>query len=100
MAPKVSPEIKYKILTFLELKWSYSVIIKYFKERNISISKFLISKIKKSSENSGNVVKKVDKRGEKVFKDHSRIWSQTRTQSPKEQWPNDSGPAPRSLIIK
>jgi hypothetical protein len=59
MAPKTSPEVEHKILTFLELNWSHSVIIKYFKNQNIVVNSGTISKIKKRKENSHKIVRKV-----------------------------------------
>ena len=42
-----SPEVKGAIWEFLKLGWSFSQIIKHFKQINVNISKGLISKIKK-----------------------------------------------------
>ena len=51
MAPKISPEVRHKIQAFLELGWSYSVIINYPEKQNISISKGMISKINNKNGN-------------------------------------------------
>ena len=65
MANKLSPVVKQQILTFLSLMWSHSVIIKYFKDRNIKLSKGNISYVKKKSLNSENNEEKVETRGRK-----------------------------------
>ena len=64
MPPKISAEVYYKVLAFLGLKLSFSVIIKELKKENLTISPGMISKIKSEKENPNKAVK-VDKRGRK-----------------------------------
>lgn len=56
--PKTNPELVGQIKCFLEQKWSYRVIINYFKKKKISVSLKLISKIKNNSENDNNLINK------------------------------------------
>jgi hypothetical protein len=73
MAPRLSPEVKVKIEVFLELKWSTSVIIKYFSEQNISVSVGSISNIRNKKENNQNVANKLETRGRKSVLSKSQL---------------------------
>lgn len=50
-----SPEVKSTIREFLKLRWSFSQIIKHFKQSNVNISKGLISKIKNNQEDDSSI---------------------------------------------
>lgn len=55
MASKLTPEWKARVRGFLDIGWSYSVIIKHLKSKNISISQSTISRLKNSDENSPKI---------------------------------------------
>jgi hypothetical protein len=56
---KFSPEVIGQFQSKIEKKWSYSIIISYFKKKNILVSKAYLSKI---SKNMKNPVKKSKKK--------------------------------------
>ena len=60
-----SAEVKSAIREFLRLRWSFSQIIKHFKQSNINISKELISKIKNNQENDSSIANHGNYRGRK-----------------------------------
>ena len=60
-----SPEVKGAIWEFLKLGWSFSQIIKHFKQINVNISKGLISKIKNNQENNSSIANHGNYRGRK-----------------------------------
>ena len=64
MPQKISPEVRIRIQTLLDLKWSYSMIIKDLKEKQLSISKSTILNIKNKKD-----LKEINK---KMFKKENR----------------------------
>ena len=60
-----SAEVKGAIREFLKLRWSFSQIIKHFKQSNVNISKGLISKIKNNQENDSSIANHGNHRGRK-----------------------------------
>lgn len=65
MVAKTTPEVEHQILGFLEIPWSYSVIIKHFAKKGIKIASGTITNIKKRNQNKVEKVKKVETRGRK-----------------------------------
>jgi lambda repressor-like predicted transcriptional regulator len=55
---KFSPEQLSTVRALLELRWSISAIIQYFKRKGVSISRAYISRIKHQKENEMNLAKK------------------------------------------
>jgi hypothetical protein len=69
---KINPELIGAIREFLDLKWSYSVIIKHFSKKGI-VRPGLISKIKKNSENNQNSANIIDRTGRKCSLNNSQL---------------------------
>lgn len=66
MPGPVTPEVYYKVLMFLENKWSHSMIIKELKRQKIKITSGTISNIKKRSKNKEKFIKNTANCGRKT----------------------------------
>ncbi len=76
----------------LSLKWSHSVIIKYFKDRNIKLSKGNISYVKEKSLNSENNEEKVETRGRKsILTEIQKTTLRRMTENPNPMTQQDMG---------
>ncbi len=94
MAPQLSPEIRAQVKCLLELKWSYSVILRWLGERGIKFSGAGLSKIKNKSENKVENGVKVEKRGRKS------TLSERQLSSLKKMVENPNPPSQQSMAYR
>ena len=73
MPAPTPPEVVYRIWAFLDLGWSYSMIIKELKRQNIKMSRSLISDIKKRRGKTQENKTEVETRGRKSILSETQL---------------------------